>query len=589
MRNTFSFLRITKTIRVSAFDVNTTITMWENNRLVFHPSVRLEHVVPGKPTWEKHLHNVYKYPEAACLLSHLKTIKQAYEHGHEQVLVLEDDALITRTFKDQLQNYVEMAPLGWKILQFAIVNSKMVEQCHNLVDPFISWQPYHWSTRAYMINRAGMQALLDKTYSMTPSGNDVWQINEKLPIVVADEVLYYLVGDAYTSTKLWVDQIPLESTIQGSTVSTARQERNMGDREKMPKARSSALIQEQTQFNPSQLTTEGVNRFSSYSLLVLMSVDVYNSDHLHKILQWMWEDAKAVCKYHSTCDWDITFHFGSWEGAMLQSIRAKLATMTDKWPNFQVHVDFSPLHVNIISFVKGVLKRRSGYDLLLLKDHDQRLAGFPWADFLKQRGDAVTSSPLREESSHALKGGEKIRNDAHGQFYEAQHWLESTRWSPDLFQGVLPIEVPLLESYLVLFDANFASVFFDFVSTSGHVGNTNELGPLLWCSAAKEWDESRTGCNLIPVVSKKETVEKNLGRYVELNRSKAVESMGNNERFKDWMEIPMMWQSIVGNSILPRIEIQCRKQMKQMMSLAFIFEECPKFLQKKKKYAVDLG
>ena len=49
-----------------------------------------------------------------------------------------------------------------------------------------------------------MKSLLDKVYSKSfILRHDTWRI-EQHPFVVADEVIYATIGDAYTSTKLRV-------------------------------------------------------------------------------------------------------------------------------------------------------------------------------------------------------------------------------------------------------------------------------------------------------------------------------------------------------------------------------------------------
>ena len=89
-------------------------------------------------------------------------------------------------------------------MQFATNFCALKKQFVHLHYPFITWQPYHWSTRAYLVNRAGMRTLLDEAYSISEKGDAVWRL-DGYPFVVADEVIYASIGDAYTSTGLWVD------------------------------------------------------------------------------------------------------------------------------------------------------------------------------------------------------------------------------------------------------------------------------------------------------------------------------------------------------------------------------------------------
>eukprot|EP00986_Skeletonema_menzelii_P014690 scaffold10025_cov185-Skeletonema_menzelii.AAC.1 len=126
-----------------------------------------------------HSHLRYYYEEAACTLSHLRAIKQAYDDGNEHALILEDDTQLSIDFLQSLPSFLKSAPPGWK--------PRVVTHGSNLLDPFISWQPYHWSMGAYLVNRAGMKSLLDKVYSKSfILQHDTWRI-EQHPFVVADE------------------------------------------------------------------------------------------------------------------------------------------------------------------------------------------------------------------------------------------------------------------------------------------------------------------------------------------------------------------------------------------------------------------
>jgi GR25 family glycosyltransferase involved in LPS biosynthesis len=217
MMDMFSSMRISNAHRVSAVNVKDAKSMWQSGKLVLHPDVGLESIEDKAVIWEKKNQHIYSYREAAALLSHLSAIKQAYEARHDYAMIVEDDARITSTFQDEWRGYVDLAPSGWKILQFANSNGAVVRQGAAITEPFISWQPYHWCARAYLINRSGMKTLMDKAYSSSSSSSaghqGIWHIDEA-PMVVADEVVYGYTGGAYTSTGLWVDGFNLDSTIQ---------------------------------------------------------------------------------------------------------------------------------------------------------------------------------------------------------------------------------------------------------------------------------------------------------------------------------------------------------------------------------------
>ena len=115
----FNSLRLTKIHRVAASDADEAAKAWKSKELVFHPLIKLVPRTDESPSWRDHWNYRYYYEEAACLLSHLKAIKQAYEDGQEHAFILEDDAKLSMEFLDMLPAYLERAPLGWKVLQLA--------------------------------------------------------------------------------------------------------------------------------------------------------------------------------------------------------------------------------------------------------------------------------------------------------------------------------------------------------------------------------------------------------------------------------------------------------------------------------------
>ena len=55
---------------------------------------------------------------AAHTISHLNAIKQAYVNGLETVLIIENNAVLTKSFLENWKAYADLAPLDWKILQW---------------------------------------------------------------------------------------------------------------------------------------------------------------------------------------------------------------------------------------------------------------------------------------------------------------------------------------------------------------------------------------------------------------------------------------------------------------------------------------
>ena len=122
MNDMFSSLGLSNAHRVAAHDINSTWRSWVYGTLVFHPLIKLIPRTAESNTWTDHSHLRYYYEEAACTLSHLRAIKQAYDDGNEHALILEDDAQLSIDFLQSLPSFLKSAPPGWKVLQFSTNN-----------------------------------------------------------------------------------------------------------------------------------------------------------------------------------------------------------------------------------------------------------------------------------------------------------------------------------------------------------------------------------------------------------------------------------------------------------------------------------
>lgn len=539
--------------RVAAMDIPQTLELWNTGRLVFHPDIRLEDR-DGRRSMSKHVNNIYEYGEAACLLSHLKAIRQAYLDGHTMALILEDDALVSQDFLRHWRSYVDRAPMGWKILQFAANNANILKQFVNLLDPFVSWQRYHYSTRAYLINRAGMETILNKTYAIDAAkGEDQWRVDE-YPMVVADEAIYYLAGDTYTSTGLWIDALNFGSTIQANNAH---------------KDLSSILKKTP---DVDALLSKHQHRLPQ-SILVLMNVRARNEQELARELQWIRQDNYALCSHHETCIWEINLVLTDpllepiWQQASHQQLPENVHVHT------QVHSDA----FNKFAFVRSYLDRMMNYDLVLFKDNDQRISGLPWRTFLKQKGNATLAGPLRQNVDDAMLYRRKLKLRQWFQFHSANAWRNG-RCSANLFASVTPTEVPVLEMYFVVFDAKFAHNFFQAVLTPEYLSQTSAWGPdFMWCSAAKEWDPTRPGCLLVPVSSTHEDtrqISKDNTDHKE-NGAKMVSQFEKDPKFRKWMRIGKRWSALIRGK-LSDFEHECRKLLRLNKRERFYLSDCSK-------------
>ena len=101
--------------------------------------------------------------ELGCTLSHLRCAKTAYDANLPYVLIIEDDASLDLVpfWSSKLSEYIQNAPKDWTVLQlFSDYDyDKLPYQT-------VYHQPEQntWSTVAYVINRQGMENLLQKTW-----------------------------------------------------------------------------------------------------------------------------------------------------------------------------------------------------------------------------------------------------------------------------------------------------------------------------------------------------------------------------------------------------------------------------------------
>eukprot|EP00979_Chaetoceros_neogracilis_P008121 scaffold1792_cov288-Chaetoceros_neogracile.AAC.4 len=199
--------------RVPAVSTAAVESMLENNVLRFNEGITL--------TYSKRVSTntggQYTFNEAACTLSHLKAIWQAYDAGHEMVLIIEDHVMLTSDFFENWKAYAELAPDDWQILQWTTGNVAINKrELYRGNDYWISWKPTHYGAIAYTIRREGMKRILDHTHvTDTHNGGtsfDRWEFNEP-NILVSDELIYYLAQNVYTSTFPWISTKKVASTM----------------------------------------------------------------------------------------------------------------------------------------------------------------------------------------------------------------------------------------------------------------------------------------------------------------------------------------------------------------------------------------
>jgi glycosyl transferase family 25 len=123
--------------------------------------------------------------QLGCLLSHINSIKQAYDENKQYALIMEDDICICTVHKwnTTIKNIINETPNNWEIIQLHVVNSSIIQQLIDYKQKYVPWKQKHWSTLCYLINRTGMQKIIN----LTIKNNKIVLPNN---ISVADDFIY---------------------------------------------------------------------------------------------------------------------------------------------------------------------------------------------------------------------------------------------------------------------------------------------------------------------------------------------------------------------------------------------------------------
>ena len=95
--------------------------------------------------------------EYAVTLSHLKAISEAYQDGHEVVMIMEDDISLLRMPN---QYFLSICPDDWEIIQMSVTGSKVRQLYENPKEYFVRWKVSFANMGGYLINRKGMIRIL---------------------------------------------------------------------------------------------------------------------------------------------------------------------------------------------------------------------------------------------------------------------------------------------------------------------------------------------------------------------------------------------------------------------------------------------
>jgi hypothetical protein len=499
--------------------------------------------------------NSYSYEHAARLLTHLEAIARAHQSEHNVVLFLEDGAILTQNFVDNWLDYANLAPRDWTVLQWATTNAATTHQSFSLPEPWISWLPDLWGTHAYTMRRDGMEAIWNRLAreKLTSNGEKAifFTVDERFNgILLADELLFSVPGQvAYTSTFPWILSEEMKTSMNMNST--------LGQ-----------YLQSHRNLTPPEVKTALPIR--NESLLVFMNIRFSTSQRMAKEVNRALLDLEAVCQMHrkTKCDWII-------HGVFTKDFLFKRFQdeYKDTLPSNVIHfkTTVGDARFNKFGILADHLSLMPDYDIVLVKDNDQRLAGFPWSSFLDKRDNALVSGPLRQAPDESFLRTKIWEISQHYKLHDSRGWKMKNfaPWSTPLFINATVIEVHFLEMYFNVFDGKFAEWFFSQILTKNFTAQDSCWGPdLLWCPAAQDYAKSngqrgRKGCALVPLVSVHEDTRQIFkdGEEFNIRGYAAVENLRtSNKRFERWYDHSWKYaRGVIAWRQLDAISGQCRK------------------------------
>lgn len=507
--------------------------------------------------------HAYSFDQAARLLTHLEAIAKAHESKHDIVLFLEDGAVLTQSFVDYWWDYASLAPRDWTVLQWTTSNTPTLEQSLSIQEAWISWLPDLWGTHAYTMQRSGMEAIWQNVARerLLPTGEKAmyFTLDEKFNnIFLADELLFSVPQQiAYTSTYPWVPS----DDIQKSVVTS----KSLG-----------ATIDLFPPSLPLPSMTPPPQR--TETLLVFMNIRFSTTQRMAREINRALLDLEAVCRFHNEtkCDWIIhgvftkDFLFQRFQTEYQHQLPPNVIT-------FQTTI--GDARFNKFAIVADHLEIMKNYDLVLVKDNDQRLAGFPWYSFLEKKGSALVAGPLRQAPDESFMRTKIWEISQHYKLHDSRGWKKKNfaPWSTPYFINATVIEVHFLEMFFNVFDGQFAEWFFSQILTKNFTDQDSCWGPdFMWCPAAQDYAKNtekpdRMGCALVPFVSVHEDTRQIFKDGEEFNNRgyAAVENLRRSKKiFTKWYAHSWKYaRGVIAWRQLDAISQQCRKIQKGVYKL----------------------
>lgn len=467
--------------------------------------------------------------EVACALSHLKAIAMAYDSGDDIALIMEDDMTLSNSIIQNWRTYIANAPTDWTMLQLFTSNNFLRQQASHLDadDYWVAWTPLHYGACAYMLNREGMRRILDNTriQSSSPTAtiadrSTKWRF-DKYGLVVADEVLYYYAKQVYSSTYPLVDlDLNFTSTISNNEY---RKKRQIFPVKK-------------------DLGSFKVKKHNS-NVLILMSIRIKSLDEVKFEAGRIKADAAWLSMYHDESYWNVKITVVSDE-----LLKPTKRILLDICCNVHFVFDVNHLPFNKFLFIQENIPLMPKYDMVLIKDNDQRIAGLPWSTFLQHKQESVIMGPLRQTIEEGLLVSSPQRQWF--RLHQATNWYKH-EWLREQVASLASVRVPLLEMYLVLMDSDFAQWCFPQVLTSNFLNGPNCWGiDEMWCGAALEYNANKASCSFLPVVSVHDDTRQVPKSDLFSKQGWANKKYWNTTLpFATWFKTSQRWEDIAHNYI----------------------------------------
>lgn len=124
--------------------------------------------------------------QLSCLCSHIKSIKQAFDDGLEEVFICEDNLVIDHYIKNKksYNDIINKAPNNWEIIQLLVHNN--IDQIYNNNNNnYVKWNNKKRSSacKIYLINRNGMKKILQ------------FYKNDKIILPNNNNIIHYYTAD----------------------------------------------------------------------------------------------------------------------------------------------------------------------------------------------------------------------------------------------------------------------------------------------------------------------------------------------------------------------------------------------------------